>query len=321
MIRKYGLMQHRKDPFVLKGSSGVENSSLVSVVPNEKHNAMGNLRRLREMAHFLEIIRNLQCRLSAKVKRPGQGSVDGVGTLSLVDSNLSQDNLEFSIHPTGALSLETSNQHELSIAKSDVDLNNAEKLALIHMESFNSKAYSDSATGVSVLLSEGKALGRNFFPIENPKDMIARWEIDNLDLKTIVKDALLSGRLPLAVLQLHLHRMRDLVIDKEPHDTFTEVRDVGRAIAYDLFLEGEIELAVATLHKLGEDIETSLKQLAFGTVRRSLRMQIAEEMKKYGYLGPYEWKILERISLIERAYPCSSFWRTFNHRQIGRAHV
>ncbi|XP_028112522.1 uncharacterized protein LOC114310657 isoform X1 [Camellia sinensis] len=315
MIRKYGLMQHRKDPFVLQGSRGVENSSLVSVVPNEKHNAMGNLRRLREMAHFLEIIRNLQCRLSAKVKRPGQGSVDGVGKLSLVDSNLSQDNLEFSIHPTGALSLETSNQHELSIAKSDVDLNNAEKLALIHMESFNSKAYSDSATGVSVLLSEGKALGRNFFPVENPKDMIARWEIDNLDLKTIVKDALLSGRLPLAVLQLHLHRMTDLVIDKEPHDTFTEVRDVGRAIAYDLFLEGEIELAVATLHKLGEDIDTSLKQLAFGTVRRSLRMQIAEEMKKYGYLGPYEWKILERISLIERAYPCSSFWRTFNHRQ------
>ncbi|KAF5960350.1 hypothetical protein HYC85_001559 [Camellia sinensis] len=302
MIRKYGLMQHRKDPFVLQGSRGVENSSLVSVVPNEKHNAMGNLRRLREMAHFLEIIRNLQCRLSAKVKRPGQGSVDGVGTLSLVDSNLSQDNLEFSIHPTGALSLETSNQHELSIAKSDVDLNNAEKLALIHMESFNSKAYSDSATGVSVLLSEGKALGRNFFPVENPKDMIARWEIDNLDLKTIVKDALLSGRLPLAVLQLHLHHMRDLVIDKEPHDTFTEVRDVGRAIAYDLFLEGEIELAVATLRKLGEDIETSLKQLAFGTVRRSLRMQIAEEMKKYGYLGPYEWKILERISLIENEF-------------------
>lgn len=56
---------------------------------------------------------------------------------------------------------------------------------------------------------------------------------------------------------------------------------------------------MATLHKLGEDIETSLKQLAFGTVRRSLRTQVAEEMKKYGYLGPYEWQILERISLIE----------------------
>lgn len=53
------------------------------------------------------------------------------------------------------------------------------------------------------------------------------------------------------------------------------------------------------MHKLGEDMEISLKQLAFGTVRRSLRTQVAEEMKRYGYVGPYEWKMLDRISLIE----------------------
>lgn len=131
--------------------------------------------------------------------------------------------------------METANQHELPIAAADVNINDAERLALMPMDPLNSKTY--SAAGVSVFLSEGSASGRNFFPLENPKDMIARWEIDNLDLKTIVKDALLSGRLPLAVLQLHLQRTRDLVIDVEPHDTFTEVRDVGRAIAYDLFLE------------------------------------------------------------------------------------
>lgn len=56
---------------------------------------------------------------------------------------------------------------------------------------------------------------------------------------------------------------------------------------------------MATLQRLGEDVETSLKQLLFGTVRRSLREQIFDEMKRYGYLGPYEWKILDRISLIE----------------------
>ena len=28
-------------------------------------------------------------------------------------------------------------------------------------------------------------------------------------------------------------------------------------------------------------------------------MQIAEEMNRYGYLGPYDWKILDRILLIE----------------------
>lgn len=46
-------------------------------------------------------------------------------------------------------------------------------------------------------------------------------------------------------------------------------------------------------------MEICLKQLLFGTVRKNLRMQIAEEMKGYGYLGSFEWNILERISLIE----------------------
>lgn len=42
-----------------------------------------------------------------------------------------------------------------------------------------------------------------------------------------------------------------------------------------------------------------LNQLVFGTVRRSLRYQIAEEMRKHGFLRPYEDNVLERISLIE----------------------
>ena len=66
-----------------------------------------------------------------------------------------------------------------------------------------------------------------------------------------------------------------------------------------VIIQGETELAVSTLQRLGENIESCLKQLLFGTVRRSLRAQIAEELKRYGYLGPYEWKILEDMSLIE----------------------
>lgn len=158
-----------------------------------------------------------------------------MGALTLVDSDLLEDDTGHSVLSVDALSLAASNQHELPIAASDLDFNNAERLSLVPMDSSNSKAY--SAPGVSVLLSEGSTSGRIFFPLENPKDMVARWEIDNLDIKTIVKDALLSGRLPLAVLQLHRHRMRDLAVEKDPLDTFTEVRDVGRAIAYDLFLE------------------------------------------------------------------------------------
>lgn len=63
--------------------------------------------------------------------------------------------------------------------------------------------------------------------------------------------------------------------------------------------QGETGLAVATLQRLGEDVETSLKQLLFGTMRRSLRVQIFEEMKRYGYLGSHEWEIMDRISLVE----------------------
>lgn len=149
------------------------------------------------------------------------------------------------------------------------------------------------------------------FPVENPKEMFARWKGDHLDLKNVVRDALLSGRLPLAVLQLQLHRVKDLVDEEKHIDTFAEVRDIGRVIAYELLLKGETALAVTTLQKLGEDIETCLKQLLFGTVSRLLRKQIAAEVMKCGYLRSYELALLDRISLIERVYPCSSFWKTY----------
>lgn len=70
-------------------------------------------------------------------------------------------------------------------------------------------------------------------------------------------------------------------------------------MTHNAITQGETELAVATLKRLGENIESCLKQLLFGTVRRTLRAQIAKEMKRYDYLGPYEWKILEDMSLIE----------------------
>lgn len=58
-------------------------------------------------------------------------------------------------------------------------------------------------------------------------------------------------------------------------------------------------MAVSTLQKLGEDIEACLKQLLFGTVSRSMRRQLAEEVKKFEFIRSYELAILDRISLIE----------------------
>ncbi|KAK2975888.1 hypothetical protein RJ640_015319 [Escallonia rubra] len=309
MIRTYGLLQRKKDTFK---PQNINNSFLPSVLPDKEHNDVVNSRRLREMAHFLEIIRNLQCRLSTKFKSPAQRLVGGEGTVNSGDTELAQDDSQLSILPANASVVESSNQHDRQVPESNVQSENAEKLALMD---YKAHLDSENFSGASLLVPQISVSRRTGFPVENPKDMIARWEMDNFDQKNVVKDALLSGRLPLAVLKLHLLRQGNLITGKEPHDTFTEVRDIGIAIAYDLFLKGETGLAVATLQKLGEDLEICLRQLLFGTVRRSLRMQISGEMKRYGYLGTNEWKVVEMMSLIERVYPCSSFWRTYRGRQ------
>ncbi|KAL5202926.1 hypothetical protein ABZP36_013878 [Zizania latifolia] len=114
----------------------------------------------------------------------------------------------------------------------------------------------------------------------NIKDMMNRWEKNNLDLRTVVKEALQSSRLPLAVLQLQLLRHRES-FSNDLEDVFSEVHEIGRSIVYDLLMKGETELVVASLERLGDDIESDLRQLMQGTVRRLLRRQIAEEMKKW----------------------------------------
>jgi len=144
-----------------------------------------------------------------------------------------QEDPELPILPSDLESLDVLNQHELSVPGSDKN----ENLALVPVDS-DSRLVSDEFGNISHLTSSGGILHKKVLPVENPREMMARWKVDNLDLKTVVKDALLSGRLPLAVLQLHLfHQLNDFVADEEPHDTFTEIRDIGRAVAYELFLK------------------------------------------------------------------------------------
>lgn len=68
MIRKYGRVQYDNDAYALPRSGGMEESVPGDSLPKE----LETQRRLREMSHFLEIIRNLQSRLSSKSRRPGQ---------------------------------------------------------------------------------------------------------------------------------------------------------------------------------------------------------------------------------------------------------
>ncbi|XP_074295549.1 uncharacterized protein LOC141623336 [Silene latifolia] len=273
-------------------------------------------KRLHELSYYLEIIRNIQCQLAAKYKRPGQGAIEAWQAQDLENqqsSSLVDDQL--SIGRTDGILMDNQDQYESTTLEADMGFRDPENLALVPVNSRGSDNVDHSGIQDETSVVVAGSIPRRKLPLENPNDMFARWEMNNLDLKTVVKDALMSGRLPLAVLQLHLHQLKDLVNDRKQSDTFAEVREIGRTIAYELLLKGDTALAVTTLQKLGEDIETCLKQLLYGTVSRSLRNQIGEEVKKYGFLKSYELALLDRISLIERIYPCSSFWRTYAFRK------
>uniref|UniRef100_A0A1J3EY96 Spatacsin C-terminal domain-containing protein n=1 Tax=Noccaea caerulescens TaxID=107243 RepID=A0A1J3EY96_NOCCA len=305
MIRIYGLLEYQKDGYMLDRKPRTE---MLSLPPISLHkDVMENSRRLSEMGYLLEITRNFQSRISRKFKKLGKGKNEI--SLNLVDPNSLQDDSQLEVVPDAT-----------SAGLRQLDtylLDTSDELALTPMGVMTSKAGQviDERSYASDLVPQGVVAEKKVLPLENPEEMMARWKSNNLDLKTVVKDALLSGRLPLAVLQLHLQHSKDVVENGEHHDTFTEVRDIGRAIAYDLFLNGEPAVAIATLQRLGEDVEVCLNQLVFGTVRRSLRYQIAEEMRKHGFLRPYEDNVLERISLIERLYPSSHFWETYLSRR------
>lgn len=136
---------------------------------------------------------------------------------------------------TDIIPVGSTSQYELSFPSNNLNSNVVDSLVMMPMIS-ESPLDSEDLGGNSAVVPQG-VLEKKVVPLENPKEMIARWKSDKLSLKNVVKDALLSGRLPLAVLQLHIYHLRELIEENEPHDTFSEIRDIGRSIAYDLFLK------------------------------------------------------------------------------------
>lgn len=156
---------------------------------------------------------------------------------NLVGADLPDDESNVPVVSEDGSLLDTSDRHGPAVPASRPGSSNTENLALVPVDSAGTKTPDFQNFDGAVLLSEGSAFGMRNSKVENPKDMIARWELDNMDLKTVVKDALLSGRLPLAVLRLHLHHLNNTLPGTETHDTFNDVRIAGRAIAYDLFVK------------------------------------------------------------------------------------
>lgn len=122
-------------------------------------------------------------------------------------------------------------RRELSLTASELEFDAFAKLSLPPVEA------ADGETNLQGSYQAGDVQRRKMILLENPNNTIARWATDNIDLEAMVKDALNTGRLPLAVLQLHLLRQKELAFARDPHDTFSEIREIGRSIAYDLFLK------------------------------------------------------------------------------------
>ncbi|KAJ1264321.1 hypothetical protein BS78_09G254700 [Paspalum vaginatum] len=270
--------------------------------------------KLHEMASLLMVIRSIQSRLSAKSQNSVQMGDDRsslkVGTevyRNDYDSSLPVVVVD-GVSSGPSVGLDAHDRHESAHV---LVPGSNHMLALTPVES----SLSPPLTVHDIDTNKGAAQDARQIIQGNIKEMINRWEMSNFDLKTVVREALQSGRLPLAVLQLQLLRQRELISNEDSEDAFSEVHEIGRSIVYDLLMKGETGLAVATLERLGDDVESDLRQLMQGTVRRSLRLQIADEMKKRGYIRSDEWKMLETITLIERFYPSSSFWDTYFGRE------
>ncbi|XP_057541426.1 uncharacterized protein LOC130820175 isoform X2 [Amaranthus tricolor] len=319
MLREYAILE-QKNEYALQRTRERDDSAPL-LLSNKEYSEFKDSRRLHEMAYYLEIIRNIQCQICSKFQRIGKEPVNALEAPHLESSlDLLQDDYQLYSATDHGIAFEKPYKYEPVLNELDMGVTESDKLKLVPLGPLTSEMFLKSKMQDERLIHvTGEIPKKIIFAAENPQEMFARWEMDNMDSRNIVKDALMSGRLPLAVLQLHLHRIKNIVDDQRPSDAFAEVRDMGRAIAYELLLKGETTLAISTLQKLGEDVEACLKQLLFGTVNRSLRRQIAEEVQKFKYLRSYELEILDKISLIERIYPCSNFWRTYaSRRKDGR---
>uniref|UniRef100_A0A453E8F4 Spatacsin C-terminal domain-containing protein n=2 Tax=Aegilops tauschii subsp. strangulata TaxID=200361 RepID=A0A453E8F4_AEGTS len=280
----------------------------------QKKDMPANSVKLHEMAFLLGVIRSIQGRITAKNQNSVRMQGDDKNSLKIGKEVLQNDSpspvvVVDGVSPGLSAGLDAPDRQGSASTAFEFVPGSNRLLALTPVESSlttNDIDTDQRTTQVGRPVTQG-----------NIKDMMNRWEMNKFDLKTIVGEALQSGRLPLAVLQLQLLRQRESCSGDDFDDVFSEVHEIGRSIVYDLLMKGESGLAVATLERLGDDIESDLRQLMQGTVRRSLRLQIAEEMKQRGYLRSNEWKMLETLALIERFYPSSSFWDTY----LGRENV
>lgn len=72
MIHQYGMAEFKRNATTFNDFSSSQEISILLHFPFQMQSELECSRKLHEMSHFLEIIRNLHCHLSSKFKRPCQ---------------------------------------------------------------------------------------------------------------------------------------------------------------------------------------------------------------------------------------------------------
>lgn len=278
---------------------------------------------LTELAGFLELVRSMQERLHKRSREPyhglnEHGTRSGLGTLdeqpaSRVATRASTGTRLEIVDQSSAELLISERAGKILPLSSSLSSHTSGNPRLLVKESVTDAERSQPVYEPP-LFSEHMKADWHIVAVENSGDMFARWKTEGLDATAVVKDALQAGRVPLAVVQLQaLYAQKGRQVDSE--DAFREVQDIGRSIVYEMMLGGKVDEAIATLCALGEDVETALRELAFGTTRRELRDLASIELQKHGWLSSFEAELLEKIHQLEAVYPLSSFRSAYNTRR------
>ncbi|KAG0619567.1 hypothetical protein M758_4G148600 [Ceratodon purpureus] len=313
LIRSHGVWQRQRF------RSNETSISTSSVQSSYKHLTNGKpVGHVSELARLLEVIRSVQGRLQAKRNGPSRGAKADASN----DDGISKTRpiIEFPAENAGQ-STEFENISSIADEQPKALLASEVSVASNALVPTGALPGSGGSWGVSTAGPFDGKSKRGSAP-ESAADMFARWESEGVDAENVVRDALRAGRVPLAVVQLTRIRSRAAangVQDQRPQmiDVFQDVQEIGRGIVYELLCKGKTALAMAALRRLGEEIDVTLYELAFGTVRRGLRKQMRAELRRStNRLGSRDSQLLEITSFLEDLYPSSSFWSTYRSKRM-----
>ena len=133
----------------------------------------------------------------------------------------------------------------------------------------------------------------------------------------IVRDALLTGNLSLALAYLQWQQQQSVSSvesEQQPQSTSTTAaaagdslwkyaRRLGRGLVYQALCQDQLDLAGRILLNMGEQVQQHLIEVAWHTVRRSVRNRLLQNLRATNALTPDQLQLVEASRALELLYP------------------